>query len=160
MNPTLSSIDQERGKYVPWVIAAFFVSFMLPLIGFTVIAFTHKPSEVTPNAYQKGLTYNATLEKAAAQAALGWKSEITLAGKTLRFSLKDAHGQPISGAAVDGWLVRPSEQTLDHPVTLKETAKGVYEGGVELPAKGLWNVRVAALSQGKQFQADKTLTVQ
>jgi nitrogen fixation protein FixH len=159
MNPISSSIDQERGKIVPWVIAAFFLSFMLPLIGFAIIAFTHKPSEVTANAYQKGLAYNATLEKAAAQAALGWKAEISLTGNRLRFILKDNFGQPISGAAVDGWLIRPSQQALDHAVPLKEAAKGVYEGDVELPAKGLWNVRVTALAQGKQFQTEKTLTV-
>lgn len=160
MNPISSSIDRERGKIVPWVIAAFFLSFMLPLIGFTIIAFTHKPSEVTANAYQKGLAYNATLEKAAAQAALGWTSEIRFAGKRLQFSLKDAQQAPIAGAEVKAWLVRPAEQQLDHAIPLNETAKGLYEGDMELPAKGLWSVRVTALSQGKQFQADKTLTVQ
>jgi nitrogen fixation protein FixH len=159
MNPTSSSIEQQRGKYVPWVIAAFFVSFIVPLFGFVWIAFTHMPSEVTSNAYQKGLSYNQTLEKAAAQKTLGWKGEITLTGSTLRFLLKDAHNQPISGAKIDGWLVRPSEQALDRSVTLKETEKGLYQAEVELPAKGLWDARITALSQDKQFQTTNTLTV-
>ncbi len=160
MNLTSSGIDERRGKYVPWVIVAFYVSFIIPLLFFVWIAFTHKPSEVTVHAYDKGLAYNRTLEKAAAQQTLDWKTEITLEDNVLRFTLKDAHGMPIGGARVDGWLVRPSQQTLDQPIALKETAKGVYEGKAELPAKGLWEVRVTALSQGEQFQAAKTLTVE
>lgn len=160
MTPISSSIDRQRGKYVPWVMVAFFLIFMIPLVGFTIIAFTHRPSEVTEHAYEKGLSYNRTLEKAQAQDALGWQSDIALAGNTVRFTLKDKSGNPISGATVSGWLVRPTEAALDRPFLLKEAAAGRYEAGVDWPAKGLWNIRVTAIYEGTEFQADKTLMVQ
>lgn len=159
MRPISSGIESDRGKYIPWIITAFFISFILPLVGFAWIAFTHKPSEVTANAYEKGLRYNDVLKNASKEKELGWNADITLTGNTVRFVLKDKANKPISNATVAGWLVRPTEKSLDSQFTLKELAAGLYEARVNLPAKGLWEIRVTAESQDNQFQASKTFVV-
>ena len=45
-----AEIDRRRGRIVPWVIAAFYLTFMSSLIGFVVIAYPHPPSDVTQEA--------------------------------------------------------------------------------------------------------------
>lgn len=156
MTPTSSSIE-ARGRYIPWIIAGFFASFILLLSSFVWIAFSNKPSVVTENAYQKGLVYNQVLEKSQAQQQLGWNASLDVAeGKSVVLQLKDRSGAAIRGAVVEGWLVRPSSQAMDYRLSLKEASDGRYEAALELPQKGLWELHVTALYQGKQFQVSKS----
>lgn len=159
MNPTLSSADAEtdalRGKYIPWMIVAFFAAFILLLSSFVWIAFAHQPDEVTSNPYEKGLAYNRTLEQAEAQAALGWKMDVAVADGTLRVTLADAESQPLPDATVSMWLLRPSSKAMDRQVTLAETAGGIYEAVITPLAKGRWDVHVTVEKNGQQFQTAK-----
>lgn len=159
MNPTSSSIDPNRGKNLPWLIAAFFASFVLLLMGFGWLAFANKPSEVTENAYQKGLQYNQVLTKETQQRDEGWKTKIVLDDSYLRFRLRDAENTEASGAKVEAWLVRPSSQSMDQRFAMQEIGSGIYEARVNFPAKGLWEVHVTADYKGSQIQASQNFTV-
>ena len=160
MTPTSSAADLARGKPVPWVIAAFFVSFILPLLGFAWIAFQHKPSEVTAHAYDKGLAYNRALEEGAAQAALGWQARVSMERHRIVLVLSDKDNKPIRGAGVKVWLLRPSEAGLDQQPAMHETVAGRYEAVIENPLPGLWEAHVTAQLQDKQFQAVRSFNLQ
>lgn len=153
--PELSQqeIDRRRGRIVPWVIAAFYVTFMAAFIGFVVIAFRHPPNEVTGEAYAKGLAYNETLTQAAAQDALGWQSGTVYEDGRVIFSLRDANHEPIAGAHVRAWLVHPAIKTNDRSVDLKAVSPGIYAADAALPSKGRWTVHVTAGLGGREYQS-------
>lgn len=157
---TSSDVDLRRGRVVPWVIAGFFVAFMVPLLVFTWIAFEHAPSLVTQDAYDKGLRYNHTIEASSKQRALGWHARLELkANNALVLTLVDRQQQPLRGAMVKAWFVRPAEAGMDQTVMMTEIAPGQYEAAMPHPAPGLWEARITALSGGKQFQAARPVTV-
>lgn len=154
-----AEIDRRRGRFVPWVIGAFYMTFMSALIGFVAIAYQHPPSDVTAEAYEKGLAYNQTLAKGAAQAGLRWQSRILYKNGRIVFVLKDGLRQPISHARVKVWFVRPADASMDRSVDLTEQKPGVYAAEAGLP-QGLWEVHVTAALQGEEYQAMTTLTVE
>lgn len=159
MTPTSSAADAARGRPVPWIIAAFFVSFIIPLLCFAWIAFYNKPSEVTPHAYDKGLQYNRTLAKGAAEAALGWKATLSMQGRMLVAVLVDSKEQPIRGAEVRAWFLRPSEATMDRKAVMQEVSPGRYEASLGDAAPGLWEARITAKLSSDQFQAARSFSV-
>jgi nitrogen fixation protein FixH len=154
-----AEIDRRRGRFVPWVIAAFYMTFMSALIGFVVIAYQHPPGDVTAEAYEKGLAYNQTLAKGAAQDGLRWQSRIDTPPGRIVFTLTDDTGRPVGAGHVKAWFVRPSDAAKDHALDLSEGAPGVYAAAAPL-AKGLWEVHVTAALQGGEYQAMTTLTVE
>ena len=152
-------IDRRRGRFVPWIIAIFYMTFMSVLIGFVVIAYRNPPSEVTPEAYEKGLAYNNTLAQAGAAAQLGWLSTITYDKDRLVFRLIDGHHQPIDLARVRVWFVHPAESAYDRSFDLRSDGNGVYSVAAPLPAKGLWTVHVTAEQMDHQYQSTTQIEV-
>jgi len=159
-DPAQAEIDRRRGRFVPWAIGAFYMTFMSALIGFVVIAYQHPPNETTPEAYEKGLAYNETLAKGAAQAGLRWQSKIIYKDGRIIFILRDGLRQPISHAQVKAWFVRNAGAAFDRTVNLTEQKPGVYAASAALPAKGLWEVHVTAALQGEEYQALTVLDIQ
>lgn len=144
--------DKKRGRIVPWIIVAFYLSFMIPLVCFAVIAFRHAPSEVTQSAYEKGLDYNLTLSRQAAQDALGWQGTGTFSKGELRFSLTDASGVAIDGAVVRAWFVHPADKALDRQVDLLPVGPGAYAGTPQLAGRAAYRVHITAAVQGREYQ--------
>lgn len=154
-----AEIDRRRGRIVPWVIAAFYVTFMAAFIGFVVIAFRHPPNEVTAGAYAKGLAYNETLTQAAAQDELGWQSGTVYHDGRVVFTLRDANHEPVAGAHVRAWLVHPAIKANDRSIDLKAISPGVYAAEVALPSKGRWTVRVTAGQGNREYQSAADIIV-
>ncbi|HPW63722.1 MAG TPA: FixH family protein, partial [Cyclobacteriaceae bacterium] len=57
-----------------------------------------------------------------------------------RVAVQTREGEPLTGATVAGQFLRTSTSKLDVDFTLNETAPGVYESKVTLPAAGRWNL--------------------
>lgn len=159
MTATSSAADIARGRMVPWVIAIFFIAFILPLLGFTWIAFKYKPSEVTAHAYDKGLAYNHILKEENIQEALGWKATLTMTGTALTVHLEDKDNKPIHGAMVKAWFIRPATASMDQWAHMKETHAGYYMAMLPDPIPGLWEVRVTAKLGNEQFQAARSFSI-
>lgn len=147
-----AEIDRRRGRFVPWVIAAFFLSFMIPLICFTVIAFRHPPSEVTPQAYEKGVTYNQTLAAEAAQKALGWQVTLSHADGRLTVQARDAKGVPLDNGQVEVWLIHPAQSALDRHLVLRPEGQGLYTAAAALPSPSVWTAHVTVQVAEHQMQ--------
>lgn len=154
-----AEIDRRRGRFVPWIIAAFYLTFMSTLIAFVVIAYQHPPSEITQEAYEKGLDYNAAIDKGQAQAKLGWTSSLSVDGKTLTFVLKDAAGQGLDGAVARVWFVHPDKAGLDRSMQLVSAGKGRYTAPLALPAPGQWEIHVTAEVKGQQYQLSQAMEI-
>lgn len=146
-----AELDRHRGRFVPWVIIAFFLSFVVVLSVMTTIAVTHRASEVTAEAYDKGRAYNQTLQAAQAAARLGWQFSPTWKAGQLDLTIKDRNGQPVRAESVRVWFVNSADGQLDRAADMTATASG-YVSHIRLP-RGLWHVHVTAEQAGQQAQA-------
>jgi nitrogen fixation protein FixH len=152
-------INRRRGRIVPWVIGAFYVTFMAGFIAFVVIAFRNPPNEVTGGAYAKGLAYNEALTKAAAQDVLGWKSDTAYERGKVVFTLRDSRGDLIEQAQVRAWFVHPALKVNDRSFDLHPVRPGVYQADAPLPSKGRWKVHITAQLRGREYQSASDLYV-
>lgn len=152
--------NKRRGRWVPWIIALFYLSFIAVLIGFVFIAYGNPPAESTPGAYEKGLAYNETLAKAGAQAELGWQSRIDYTRGRLTFILKDHAGEPLTAATVKAWFVHPGNPADDRSFDLRDEGQGTYTAEANLPSKGVWTIHVTAEKAGRQYQAVATTEIE
>ncbi len=101
----------------------------------------------TEDAYRKGIAYNQTIERAAAQQALGWQTAVSLepAGGTTRrltVSLHDRAGRPIDGRTVTAALRRPISAGGDIEADLKGIGSGRYAADLPAAYDGAWDVRI------------------
>lgn len=156
---TAESVSKPIDKYIPWMFVAFFLVIAAVDAVFVTMAVRTHSGVVTEQAYERGLEYNKTLEAAAAQDTLGWKSDITLQNGMLRLTLSDKADKPITGAVAKADIKRPVTQGYDTSITFKETGQGLYEAPVNLPLKGQWDVHVYADAHGQNYQTDEELMV-
>lgn len=145
--PNRAQTTTERQAY--WI-PAIFVGAMLLVIAVNVVmvffATSTFPGLDTNKAYVQGLAYNETLKEAAASEALGWEAKAEIAeGGDLFLSLHDAHGQPVSGMDLRGQMVRTATTAMDQTIAFIPVSgqPGRYQAALDLPAKGLWELRVA-----------------
>ena len=112
-------------RWIPWMFVAFFVVIAMVDAVFVTFAIKTRPGTVTEQAYEKGLAYNATLDAAEKQKALGWTDVTTYEDGILSFTLKDKDGKPLSGAEVTAKITRPVAEGYDSTVKLAQTGEGV-----------------------------------
>ncbi len=161
-----TSRQEQRSRRIALTALAAFAAIVFLVNGFMIMTavqtFTGMAVE---GAYERGLTYNQTLEEARAQAKLGWTGEVEFvqaepaAGK-LSFRLQDSAGQPISGAQVEAVMFRPTQQGSDFRVFLTRVGSGLYQVDLDFPAAGLWDAYLAARTDDASYQRRERLLVQ
>lgn len=163
MSAPYTSGPRPSDKYIPWMIVGFFVFFIVLLSVFVMIATHGNPGVVTENAYQKGLVYNQTLAAAAEENKLRWRGDLEVKRVaqelTVTYVLHDHSGQPVNGARVELWLVRPTAQGMDQQTELLGRGQGRYRATLPLPALGLWQVTVQVSAAENQMQMTRRLVI-
>lgn len=110
---------------------------------FMYFALSTWPGLTTQDAYKQGVAYNQTLDAAAEQKALGWRSALALDGGKLRVLLTDRDGAPLSGASVEVALSRPLGEETAAMLKLNETTPGTYVAAFVAPLPGRWKAELA-----------------
>ena len=112
---------------------------------FMYFALSTWPGLTTEDAYKKGVAYNRTLDEAAVQARLGWRSAVAIdVSGELVVSLAGKDGAPIQGARVDVTLSRPLGSEAALSLMLEEIAPGRYGGRFTAPDAGRWKADIKA----------------
>ena len=98
-----------------------------------------------PDPYRSGLRYNETIEAAARQEALGWRTEIAYDDESGRLSLRflDKTEEPVVGLKLGALIGRPATDLEDRAVDFEEISLGVYATDVDL-APGLWVISLTS----------------
>jgi len=162
---TMQSEQPSRiDRWIPWMFVAFLAVVLAANGTLVAIALSTWTGLSTTNAYQKGITYNRTLEAARAQAALGWQAELVfthLAEQQGRLDLflKNAAGAPIDLAEVRALLVRPTQQGHDFEVHLESRGGGQYTRIIDVPMAGIWDALLRAEKAQQVFQLQRRLLV-
>jgi len=138
-----------RGRHVLLAMLAMFGLVIAVNAVFVTLAIGTFTGVTTTNPFQEGLAYNEVLAARDAQRDLGWQGKVALARLgdgadriTVRFS--DADGQPLTGLELSGALRRPTHAGMDQALAWRETGPGRYETEVALPARGNWDLVMAA----------------
>lgn len=135
---------RKSDKLIPWMFVAFFVVVAAVNGVFIYFAVHSYTGVVSEHAYEKGLAYNETLEKARKQVAMNIAHEAAYENGVLRLVLKDADGQPLSEAKVTAHILRPVSEGLDFDVELVHLGGGIYEVPIETPLPGRWRAELEA----------------
>ena len=107
------------------------------------------PGLESEKPYQAGISYNAEIETARAQAARRW-SVASHVGRELggRASVevvaRDADGASVSRLTVTVRLMRPTDQRADREMSLHERERGTYLADVADVAPGAWDLEIKA----------------
>lgn len=155
----MTTIPRPSDKFIPWYIVLFFIVLSFVFGGFAYVAKKTHTGLVTEQAYEKGLDYNSTIEQSQAQDALGYMSDIAMKDGTVYFALVDANAMPIMGAAVKLWLYRPVHDGGDMHVEMIEVHKGQYEAKIAPPEKGMWEIRIHAVTPTVNYQVSKRVVL-
>ncbi|MBK1659396.1 FixH family protein [Paracraurococcus ruber] len=129
----------RRSLWIPWVFVGGMVLVLLVNLGMVYAAVSTFTGVTIGRSYDKGRAYNHVLEEAARQDALGWRPQVALEGGTLRVTVRDREGLPVTGR-LDGVLRRPVEGT-EAAVSAAALAPGTWVA--EAPVRsGLWEARL------------------
>jgi len=105
------------------------------------------PGVVAHDFHKKESLYNEYLQQIERQRARGWQVQKGWLGAPVanepalfRVAVQTREATPVTGANVTGQFLRPSTTALDVDFALTETAPGIYEAQMVLPAAGRWNL--------------------
>ncbi len=138
---------------------------LLCLIGFFAVVFavngamlsfalSTNSGGVSQEPYRKGLKYNERIAADEQQALLGWKSDISLDGKSKRLTviLTDHDGKPVEGKAASANVGLAVTDRDDVTAELKETSPGRYEADLKVADAGnfIADLEVKDVKDGSQ----------
>lgn len=146
------SQDNPRALKNPWVLGwlALVIVVLGVNIGFITLAFVTNPGLVDKNYYENSQDYEENIIKyRQARNALGWTYQTDFPGNPVinknelyRLSLVDKAGLPLTAAAISVSAYRPSDASADFEATLSEVDAGIYEGYINYPLKGIWEITI------------------
>lgn len=157
--PPFSEQEKKRGKPVPFVIIAFYLTFIVGFFIFVAIAFQNPPQLVTDQAYEKGLNYNQTLKKSEEIKLLGYRLSADVKDKNLTVTFTDKTGAPVKDAHLTAWFIHPQMKSLDQKLPLAQNSNGTYRASVADLKQGRWTLTLVADHLGKEVQATQTLII-
>jgi nitrogen fixation protein FixH len=155
--PAGADFDPRRGKWVPWA----FVGGMLLVVVVNAVMVFFALSTFTGvtvgHSYDRGRTYNAVIEEAARQDALGLRAQVSATGGVLSVAIADREGLP-AGGRLEGVLLRPLEGTT-LPLDLAAAGPGRWIAATA-PQPGQWEARLTLhLPDGARFDIRERLVL-
>lgn len=135
------------GRTVLVCILAFFGVIIAVNVTMMTLAIKTLPGTDVDNPYASGIAYNNEISAAREQEARRWRVAVRIERDrdghgSIRVEASDAAGAPVTAIAFSARLARPTDRRADHTVPLVERESGVYRGGVDGVAAGLWELIV------------------
>jgi hypothetical protein len=114
-----------------------------------------------PDYYQKAISWDQTQAQAATNQRLGYVLQLPAVVRfdrqghaTLDLTLKDALGQPVSGARLAGETFANAYSGKVVGLVFEEQSAGHYRAKVTVHQRGQWVFRVVGNAGGERFTAD------
>jgi nitrogen fixation protein FixH len=163
------SQDNPNGWRNPWVWGWIALVAIVLLVNITMIslAVITNPGLVSEDYYERGRDHERNInKKLAARNALGWTfntdfptSPVMNREEVYRFNTVDKHGLPITSGQATLTAYRPSDAKADFSVPMNEIVPGVYEGRLNFPLKGLWEVTVSFKQGENEYDFNRRANV-
>lgn len=163
------SQDNKSAMRNPWVLG--WLGLLITVVGvnvaFIVTAFKTSPGLVEESYYEKGRDVEKNFhKKLEARNRLGWDirlqspDEIIL-GRPAYYSITivDSVGMPLRDATVTLHAYRPSDASADIQTEMQSIATGVYQAAINLPLKGIWDLKVKVSRGEDELETARRVTV-
>lgn len=131
------------GRHMLAIMVAFFGTIIAVNLTMAMVAGRSWTGFVVKNSYVASQEFNRKAELGRAQAALGWKSSLTIGGGEIGYRLTDASGAMVEVSAVTVTFRRPAYEADDKVVSLQRRADGTFSAQ-ETPRDGIWIVETDA----------------
>lgn len=163
------SQSSKRALRNPWVLG--WLALVAVVLGVNIfmisLAFITNPGLVSEDYYEKGRSYERTVQqRAATRSALGWDLALQAPEHIVwqrpagfRLHVADKVGLPLGGATVTVHAFRPSDADADFTMPLAEVAPGQYVGDLEFPLKGKWDLVVEVKQAEHSYQIARNVFV-
>lgn len=172
-NPVISknrfSQDNPHAFRNPWVIGwiALLATVLAVNIGFITLAVVTNPGLVDKNYYENSQHFEENIIKQRqARAALGWSYQADFPNRPVlnkdqlyRLSVVDKVGMPLTAATVTVNAYRPSDASADFQTSLNEVGAGMYEGTINFPLKGIWEITVNISRDGDLYDFTRRASI-
>ena len=136
--------DSER-PFTGWHMLAIMVAFfgVIIAVNLTMAYFARSSWSgfVVENTYVASQQFNRKAAEGRAQAALGWKPELTIAGGEIRYRLLDDGGEIVAASEVTAYFRRPVSDAQDRQAELVIQPDGSFSAPVDL-GDGAWIVEI------------------
>ena len=159
------------GRHVLFAMLTFFGIVIAVNVAFVHFALDSWTGLTDHDSYRTGLSWNRTLERDAAQKALGWSTDVEtrlaepdVAGGGRAFevtlTIRDRAGHPVTGLVFAGEARHPVLEADDRPLSFADAGAGVYKGSAVLPSAADWElVLVATRPDGSRYRVDTVVMV-
>lgn len=158
------SQSNKSGLRNPWVLGMMALIAIVLAVNATFIWFTMKEgrSTLVERDYKtKDRKSNELLlSELREKQALAWQTEIkkpksVVVGTPTSYeiSIKDREGAPVSGT-LEVIAYRGSDASKDFTTTFKEVAPGRYQGYINFPLKGFWELHIRVQRGDEHFGVD------
>jgi nitrogen fixation protein FixH len=146
------SQENKSGFRNPWVLGMLALIVVVLCVDGTFIWFTQKEgrSTLVERDYDTGdrKSGEELVKELREQHKLGWQTEVKKPASIVmgtptsyEISIKDREGAPVSGK-LEVMAYRPSNASKDFTIPFKEVAPGRYQGYVNFPLKGNWELHM------------------
>jgi len=151
-------------RWFPWSIAGAMTMVVAVNLVFAYFAIWSSPGLVSEHPYDEGNGYNAVLDAAARQEALGWNGKlsfIALGEKRgeIAATFSDRAGHPLDGLSVTAHIERPIEPLPELVISLAASGAGRYAAAAQLSRPGQWDVRIIARRGDALYEFDDRIFV-
>ena len=158
------SQHNKSGLRNPWLLGMIALIVVVVAVNITFVWFTMKEgrSELVERDYKtKDRKSNeAVLAELRTHQALSWQTEIKKPKSIVvgvptayEIGITDRDGRPVSGVlAVEAY--RASDASKDFTTAFKEVAPGRYQGSINFPLKGYWELHIRVQRGEERFGVD------
>jgi nitrogen fixation protein FixH len=128
-------------------------------VRFIVLAVATFPGAATNDDFDTSNRYNAVLEAAAAQDALGWSELASARDAVPVIDLTGPDHKPLAGATLSVQAERPLGNADALPVSFLQIAPGHFVAAGPLPERGQWDLRLQVVQGGHKVRVTRRILV-
>lgn len=148
------------GKHMLAIMVAFFSVIIAVNLTMAYFARSSWSGFVVENTYVASQQFNRKAAEGRAQAALGWKPDLTIARGEIRYRLLDSNGDVAAASEVTAHFRRPVSDAQDQELVLAAQPDGSFSAPVDLD-DGAWIVEVhSETGLGHPYRDVRRLTLQ
>lgn len=156
---TAGSNREFTGRHMLVIMVAFFSLVIAVNLTMAFFARSSWTGFVVENTYVASQKFNEKAAEGRAQAALGWKSELVIAGGKVSYRLTDRVGNVVAAKRATASFRRPAYASEDEDVVLTPQP----DGSLAAPAvlrDGMWIVEIhAEAGLGHPYRDTRRLTL-
>ena len=156
--------ERTRGWWYPWIMMGVLGVVMVVNMVMAYFATSTFNGVITDNAYEKGVTYNRTLEAARNQSDLHWNTEAAFTPGTghagnVVITFQDKNGHGVDGLEVQALVDRPNVTGHDKRVGFTAMGGGKYAADVTFAEAGQWDFDMLAFGKDVTYQFQRRFVV-